>query len=131
MPKIDLNEVELPELTLTLERKLILLAEIDALVESTLELRSAFAAGGHQLDTSAWKLVKTVDDVRAYRSRRALHGVSDQTGDTDPWAHGTRRPVLARPFMTKVRVSARPRRPAEKDVDTERCLKRRLDLLPS
>uniref|UniRef100_A0AAV1U3N9 FYVE-type domain-containing protein n=1 Tax=Peronospora matthiolae TaxID=2874970 RepID=A0AAV1U3N9_9STRA len=93
MPKIDLNEVELPALTLTLERKLVLLAELDALVESTLELRSAFAAGGHQLDTSAWKLVKTVDDVRAYRSRRALHGVSDQTGDTcemDSYASSSR-----------------------------------------
>ncbi|CAI5732995.1 unnamed protein product [Hyaloperonospora brassicae] len=81
MAPVDLHHVALPAFTLSPERQRTLLAERDALIETTLELRSAFAAGGHQLDTSAWKLVKTVDDVRAYRSRRALHGAPDQTLD--------------------------------------------------
>ncbi|KAE8979947.1 hypothetical protein PR003_g25178 [Phytophthora rubi] len=79
MPKFNVKEVALPEFTLTPERQAALLAEVDAVVNNTLELRSAFAAGGRQLDTSAWKLVKTMDDVRAYRSRRALHGVAEHT----------------------------------------------------
>uniref|UniRef100_A0AAV1TZN1 FYVE-type domain-containing protein n=1 Tax=Peronospora matthiolae TaxID=2874970 RepID=A0AAV1TZN1_9STRA len=64
-----------PVLDLTPDRQASLIAEVEAVVQSTLELRLAFAAGGRQLDTSAWKLVATRDDVRAYRSRRALHGV--------------------------------------------------------
>jgi hypothetical protein len=79
MPKFNVKDVELPEFQLTPERREALLAEIDAVVQNTLELRSAFAAGGRQLDTTAWKLVKTMDDVRAYRSRRALHGVAEHT----------------------------------------------------
>ncbi|OWZ04298.1 hypothetical protein PHMEG_00023821 [Phytophthora megakarya] len=64
----------LPDLQLSPERQAALIAEVDAVVQHTLELRGAFAAGGRQLDKDAWKLVKTKDDVRAYRSRRALHG---------------------------------------------------------
>ncbi|POM57481.1 hypothetical protein PHPALM_38003 [Phytophthora palmivora] len=79
MPKFNVKEVDLPPLELTPERRAALLAEVDAVVQNTLELRSAFAAGGRQLDTTAWKLVKTMDDVRAYRSRRALHGVAEHT----------------------------------------------------
>ncbi|OWZ07316.1 hypothetical protein PHMEG_00020303 [Phytophthora megakarya] len=75
MAKFNVHDVALPEIKLSEERKASLIAEVEAAVQNTLELRSAFAAGGRQLDTSAWKLVKTVDDVRAYRSRRALHGV--------------------------------------------------------
>ncbi|CAI5732998.1 unnamed protein product [Hyaloperonospora brassicae] len=62
-------------LNLTPERQAALIAEVDAVVHNTLELRRAFAASGRQLDKSAWKLVATRDDVRAYRSRRAVHGV--------------------------------------------------------
>ncbi|KAF4142327.1 hypothetical protein GN958_ATG08503 [Phytophthora infestans] len=79
MPKFNVKEVDLPPFEITPERRVALLAEVDAVVQNTLELRSAFAAGGRQLDTSAWKLVKTMDDVRAYRSRRALHGIADNT----------------------------------------------------
>jgi len=75
MAKFNVHDVALPEIKLTPEREAALVAEVEAVVQNTLELRSAFAAGGRQLDTSAWKLVKTKDDVRAYRSRRALHGV--------------------------------------------------------
>ncbi|KAJ8524509.1 hypothetical protein ON010_g16608 [Phytophthora cinnamomi] len=56
MPKFNVKEVALPEFTLTPERQAALLAEVDAVVNNTLELRSAFAAGGRQLDTTAWKL---------------------------------------------------------------------------
>ncbi|KAK1943079.1 hypothetical protein P3T76_005716 [Phytophthora citrophthora] len=63
-----------PDVQLSPERQAALIAEVDAVVQHTLELRGAFAAGGRQLDKEAWKLVKTKDDVRAYRSRRALHG---------------------------------------------------------
>ncbi|CEG44110.1 FYVE-FINGER-CONTAINING RAB5 EFFECTOR PROTEIN RABENOSYN-5-RELATED [Plasmopara halstedii] len=79
MGRFNVKEVELPRFEITPERREILLAEFHAVVQNTLELRSAFAAGGRQLDTSAWKLVKTVDDVRAYRSRRALHGAPEPT----------------------------------------------------
>ncbi|TDH66438.1 hypothetical protein CCR75_008156 [Bremia lactucae] len=82
MPKVNVKQVELPSFEITPERKEALLAEVDAVVQNTLELRSAFAAGGRQLDTSAWKLVTTMDDVRAYRSRRALHGTAESTPDT-------------------------------------------------
>ncbi|KAL4158968.1 hypothetical protein PRNP1_004742 [Phytophthora ramorum] len=74
MGKFKLAEAGLPELQLSPERHSALIAEVDAVVHHTLELRGAFAAGGRQLDKEAWKLVKTKDDVRAYRSRRALHG---------------------------------------------------------
>ncbi|CAH0478541.1 unnamed protein product [Peronospora belbahrii] len=74
MAKFNVHDVALPDIKLTPERQAALIAEVEAVVQSTLELRSAFAAGGRQLDTSAWKLVHTKDDVRAYRSRRALHG---------------------------------------------------------
>ncbi|CAH0488985.1 unnamed protein product [Peronospora farinosa] len=74
MAKFNVHDVALPDIKLTPERQASLIAEVDAVVQNTLELRSAFAAGGHQLDTSAWKLVHTKDDVRAYRSRRVLHG---------------------------------------------------------
>ncbi|KAG7394894.1 hypothetical protein PHYBOEH_004486 [Phytophthora boehmeriae] len=75
MGKFNVHEVALPDIKLSPEREASLFAEVESLVQSTLELRSAFAAGGRQLDTASWKLVKTKDDVRAYRSRRALHGV--------------------------------------------------------
>ncbi|KAF4318901.1 hypothetical protein BBO99_00006091 [Phytophthora kernoviae] len=75
MGKFNVHEVALPDIKLSPEREAALFTEVEALVQSTLELRSAFAAGGRQLDTASWKLVKTKDDVRAYRSRRALHGV--------------------------------------------------------
>ncbi|KAG7384467.1 hypothetical protein PHYPSEUDO_002582 [Phytophthora pseudosyringae] len=74
MGKFRLPETELPEVRLSPERQAALIAEVDAVVHHTLELRGAFAASGRQLDKEAWKLVKTKDDVRAYRSRRALHG---------------------------------------------------------
>uniref|UniRef100_M4BPZ1 FYVE-type domain-containing protein n=1 Tax=Hyaloperonospora arabidopsidis (strain Emoy2) TaxID=559515 RepID=M4BPZ1_HYAAE len=77
MLRFNVKEVELPEFTITPERQAALLAEVEAVVQNTLELRSAFAAGGRQLDSTSWKLVKTMDDVRAYRSRRALHGPVD------------------------------------------------------
>lgn len=83
MAKFNVHDVALPEIKLTPEREASLLAEVEAVVQNTLELRGAFAAGGRQLDTSAWKLVKTKDDVRAYRSRRALHGVDPSEVRTD------------------------------------------------
>ncbi|KAE9307541.1 hypothetical protein PF008_g21206 [Phytophthora fragariae] len=73
----------LPEIQLSPERQAALIAEVDAVVQHTLELRGAFAAGGRQLDKEAWKLVKTKDDVRAYRSRRALHGVASHHERSD------------------------------------------------
>ncbi|KAJ8561496.1 hypothetical protein ON010_g8185 [Phytophthora cinnamomi] len=73
MGKFRLPEA-LPDIQLSPERQAALIAEVDAVVQHTLELRGAFAAGGRQLDKEAWKHVKTKDDVRAYRSRRALHG---------------------------------------------------------
>ncbi|GMF11587.1 unnamed protein product [Phytophthora lilii] len=82
MGKFRLPEA-LPELQLSPEREAALIAEVDAVVQHTLELRGAFAAGGRQLDKEAWKLVKTKDDVRAYRSRRALHGVASHHDATD------------------------------------------------
>ncbi|GMG17248.1 unnamed protein product [Phytophthora fragariaefolia] len=75
MAKFNVHDAALPDVKLSPERQAALIAEVEAVVQNTLELRSAFAAGGRQLDTSAWKLVRTKDDVRAYRSRRALHGV--------------------------------------------------------
>ncbi|RLN87210.1 hypothetical protein BBJ28_00006565 [Nothophytophthora sp. Chile5] len=83
MGKFKLPEGTLPALNLTPEREAALVAEVEAVVHHTLELRGAFAAGGRQLDKDAWKLVKTKDDVRAYRSRRALHG-------TGPMPSGSR-----------------------------------------
>ncbi|KAG7394896.1 hypothetical protein PHYBOEH_004488 [Phytophthora boehmeriae] len=81
MGKFKLPEGALPELNLTPERQAALIAEVDAVVQHTLELRGAFAAGGRQLDKEAWKHVKTKDDVRAYRSRRALHGLATESSD--------------------------------------------------
>ncbi|CEG44113.1 Zinc finger, FYVE/PHD-type [Plasmopara halstedii] len=81
MAKFNVHDVAIPDIKLSPEREASLIAEVEALVQSTLELRSAFAANGRQLDTSAWKLVRTKDDVRAYRSRRTLHG-SDPSSDT-------------------------------------------------
>ncbi|KAI9910245.1 hypothetical protein PsorP6_011117 [Peronosclerospora sorghi] len=86
MVKFNVKDVELPKFTLTPERRAALLAEVDAVVQNTLELRTSFAAGGRQLDMSAWKLVKTVDDVRAYRSRRALYGSVDDGSQVDAQA---------------------------------------------
>ncbi|ETI37234.1 hypothetical protein F441_16594 [Phytophthora nicotianae CJ01A1] len=83
MAKFNVHDVALPELKLSPERQAALIAEVEAVVQNTLELRSAFAAGGRQLDTSAWKLVRTKDDVRAYRSRRALHGVDPSETRTE------------------------------------------------
>ncbi|KAG3011521.1 hypothetical protein JG687_00009457 [Phytophthora cactorum] len=83
MAKFNVHDVALPEIKLTPERRASLIAEVEAVVQNTLELRSAFAAGGRQLDTSAWKLVRTKDDVRAYRSRRALHGVDPSETRTE------------------------------------------------
>ncbi|RLN56238.1 hypothetical protein BBJ29_002581 [Phytophthora kernoviae] len=85
MPKFNVHDVALPKINLTPERQAALIAEVDAVVQNTLELRGAFAAGGRQLDTTVWKHVKTKDDVRAYRSRRALHGVelTDSRADTN------------------------------------------------
>ncbi|KAG6958194.1 hypothetical protein JG688_00010613 [Phytophthora aleatoria] len=83
MAKFNVHDVALPEIQLTPERRASLIAEVEAVVQNTLELRSAFAAGGRQLDTSAWKLVRTKDDVRAYRSRRALHGVDPSETRTE------------------------------------------------
>ncbi|ETL30883.1 hypothetical protein F441_16597 [Phytophthora nicotianae CJ01A1] len=74
MGKFRLPEAGIPDVQLSPERQAALIAEVDAVIQHTLELRGAFAAGGRQLDKEAWKLVKTKDDVRAYRSRRALHG---------------------------------------------------------
>ncbi|KAG7394895.1 hypothetical protein PHYBOEH_004487 [Phytophthora boehmeriae] len=84
MPKFNVHDVVLPEINLSPERQAALIAEVDAVVQNTLELRGAFAAGGRQLDTTVWKHVTTKDDVRAYRSRRALHGVdvTDSRADT-------------------------------------------------
>ncbi|RLN56237.1 hypothetical protein BBJ29_002582 [Phytophthora kernoviae] len=81
MGKFKLPEGALPELNLTPERQAAMIAEVDAVVKHTLELRGAFAAGGRQLDKEAWKHVKTKDDVRAYRSRRALHGIAHESSD--------------------------------------------------
>ncbi|KAK1943081.1 hypothetical protein P3T76_005718 [Phytophthora citrophthora] len=83
MAKFNVHDVALPEIKLSPERQASLIAEVEAVVQNTLELRSAFAAGGRQLDTSAWKLVRTKDDVRAYRSRRALHGVDPSETRTE------------------------------------------------
>lgn len=83
MAKFNVHDVALPDIKLTPEREAALIAEVEAVVHNTLELRSAYAAGGRQLDTSAWKLVKTKDDVRAYRSRRALHGVDPTEARTE------------------------------------------------
>jgi len=82
MGRFKLPEGALPEVQLSPERRAALIAEVDAVVQHTLELRGAFAAGGRQLDKDAWKLVKTKDDVRAYRSRRALHGGATAHQDT-------------------------------------------------
>uniref|UniRef100_H3GDQ6 FYVE-type domain-containing protein n=1 Tax=Phytophthora ramorum TaxID=164328 RepID=H3GDQ6_PHYRM len=83
MAKFNVHDAALPEVKLSPEREASLIAEVEAVVQNTLELRSAFAAGGRQLDTSAWKLVRTKDDVRAYRSRRALHGVDPTESRAD------------------------------------------------
>ncbi|CAI5730587.1 unnamed protein product [Hyaloperonospora brassicae] len=77
MLRFNVKEVELPEFTITAERRAALLAEVEAVVQNTLELRTAFAANRRQLDSTSWKLVRTMDDVRAYRSRRALHAPAD------------------------------------------------------
>ncbi|TDH66512.1 hypothetical protein CCR75_009813 [Bremia lactucae] len=75
MARFSLQDVILPKFEISLERKKTFIAEVEAVLENTLALRAAFAARGRELDTSAWKLVRTKDDVRAYRSRRVLHAV--------------------------------------------------------
>ncbi|GMG17251.1 unnamed protein product [Phytophthora fragariaefolia] len=82
MGKFRLPET-MPDVQLSPERQNALIAEVHAVVQHTLELRGAFAAGGRQLDNKSWKLVKTKDDVRAYRSRRALHGAALQHERSD------------------------------------------------
>ncbi|KAE8879792.1 hypothetical protein PF005_g21771 [Phytophthora fragariae] len=103
MAKFNVHDVALPDIKLSPEREASLIAEVEAVVQNTLELRSAFAAGGRQLDTSAWKLVKTKDDVRAYRSRRALHGVDPTEGRTDSSdAHSSSSSSSSRSTMNKL-----------------------------
>lgn len=68
--KFQLAEDTFPKLALPRERAEAIVHEVEQLVARTLELSDSFSDAGQQLDSHAWKLLKSKEKVRIFRSRR-------------------------------------------------------------
>jgi hypothetical protein len=69
--KFQLSDDTFPTLALPRDRAEAIAREVEELVARTLELSDSFSAAGQQLDSNAWKLLKSKEKVRIFRSRRS------------------------------------------------------------